>query len=93
MPKFIHDCTACKFMGTLSHIDRVCDLYYHPGTNNMLDSTIIARYGNEEPNYTSGITFAAYNPVIAIAAIRALFLGHMTLDELQAHCHLDINNL
>lgn len=47
-PKFTHDCDACTFLGTYDGID----LYFCPG-----EPTIIARYGDDGPEYSSGIVF------------------------------------
>lgn len=89
MPKFTHDCQECKFLGTISYQERTCDLYYHPATFGMQDSSLIARYGNEEQNYTSGIGFASTSPIIALAATRAMILGHMDQYELVYYCKSD----
>jgi hypothetical protein len=87
MPTYIHDCTECKFLGTVTIHDRVADLYYCNPSNQELSGTLIARYGDEGPNYSSGIGFAMTSPVLALAAVRAIVLGYMNAAELQAHCN------
>jgi len=54
-PTFIHDCKHCTFLGHISIASGVWageyDLYHHPGTA----ETVIARYGDDGPEYTSGL--------------------------------------
>ena len=58
-PKYQHDCDHCTFLGQWSGIQfdgcdhETMDLY------NCGDSTVIARFGNDGPEYTSGLCFAA----------------------------------
>ena len=49
-PRYTHDCEGCLYIG---HFGRY-DCYFCP----QGDATIIARYGNEAPEYASGIEFA-----------------------------------
>lgn len=49
MPKFKHDCTSCVYLGHFEDHD----LYYCPN-----DPTVIARFGDEGPDYGSGLPFA-----------------------------------
>jgi len=98
MPTYIHDCQDCKFLGTVTIHNSpvrctVADLYYCNPSNQELSGTLIARYGDEGPNYSSGIGFAMSNPVLALAATRAIVLGYMDTAELQAHCRPDSLNL
>lgn len=67
-PMFIHDCGACKFLGTTDLGERPADLYFHsaPGT------TVIARYSSEEDDYVSGLALVPYIKPLAVAAQRAL---------------------
>jgi hypothetical protein len=46
MPKFIHDCDTCQFLGRYQKHD----LYYCP---KCAEGTVIARYGNHGPDYRS----------------------------------------
>lgn len=49
MPKFQHDCTACIFLGHFEDHD----LYYCDR-----EPTVIARFGDDGPQYGSGLAFA-----------------------------------
>ncbi len=55
-PKFQHDCDGCKFIGRHEYDGQECDFYICGGEGDTW-RTIIARYGNEGPNYTSGGLF------------------------------------
>ena len=52
------DCTACMFLGQFTIYANgrneytTYDLYYHDGD---LEETVIARYGNDGPDYSSGL--------------------------------------
>jgi len=46
MPKYTHDCDACTFLGTFFDHD-----VYHCG--DTLSRSIVARYGNDGPEYAS----------------------------------------
>lgn len=52
-PKFTHDCNECVFLG---HEDNH-DLYWC-GESIPFNWTVIARYGDGGPDYTSGAVFA-----------------------------------
>lgn len=49
MPKFQHDCSRCVYLGHFEDHD----LYYCAG-----EPTVIARFGDEGPDYGSGLPFA-----------------------------------
>jgi len=49
-PRFTHDCDGCKFLGQ----DEAHDFYFCPSSM----PTVIARYGNDGPEYTSGLEIA-----------------------------------
>lgn len=51
-PLFEHDCTCCTFLGTFDERD----LYHHGGS---FETTLIARWSSDGPDYTSGMVFAA----------------------------------
>jgi hypothetical protein len=59
-PQFVHDCKECVFLGrfnavdenTYNHVDY--DLYFCKKGNH---TTVIARYGDKEWEYSSGIMF------------------------------------
>jgi len=93
MPTYLHDCNHCKFLGTINVDDQIADLYYCNPLKKHLSGTVIARYGNEGPNYSSGMGFAVISPVLALAATRAIVLGYMDVAELNAHCRPDSINL
>lgn len=48
--KFIHDCDNCVFLGQYEEYD----LYFCNNNN----PTVIARYGDNGEDYTSGLSFA-----------------------------------
>lgn len=51
-PKFTHDCDRCIFLGQ----DAEHDFYFCPSPSEM--HTVIARYGNDGPEYLSGLEVA-----------------------------------
>lgn len=51
-PKFTHDCDHCIYLGRfIKHDLYVCQRF------NIID-TVLARYGEEENNYISGLDYA-----------------------------------
>jgi len=52
VPRYAHDCHICTFLGVHENYD----LYYCPQGGER--PTIIARFGDDGPEYTSGMTFA-----------------------------------
>jgi hypothetical protein len=76
-PKFTHDCDHCVFLGRYfsKTWEEEVDLYVCPSDT----PTIIARYGDDGPNYGSGLTFCASSDHYAEACKRAINGGH--LDE------------
>jgi hypothetical protein len=75
-PKHKHDCESCKFLGR--HEPTNADLYYHPGSPG--GETIIARYGSEGSNYTSGWPFADGYPELQEAERLAKSAGYVEPD-------------
>ena len=67
MPQYHHSCKNCKFLGEFETFD----LYYCPQPG--LQPTVLARYGNHESAYLSGI-FAPILPLIE-AKKRAIAAG------------------
>jgi hypothetical protein len=53
-PKYTHDCTDCKFLGNYKGTHYHYDLYYCPQSGMP---TVVARYGNEGAEYSSGLGF------------------------------------
>lgn len=67
-PLFTHDCDCCSFLGSFGNHD----LYY---CGRGARETIIARYGNEGFDYTSGIVFASVDRHIGEGLKRAKAMG------------------
>lgn len=88
-PVHTHDCKSCTYLGTVppgSYSDTPCDLYVCPQGHLP---TVIARYGSEGPQYTSGILFAKDHlkanrtgHPLAIAYKRAVQYGLLTGEEI-----------
>lgn len=73
MPRYQHDCEKCKALGKFAEYDLYfceTDLGSHP--------TVIARYGDEGHEYTSGLLFADFDPAIAEAKKRAIANGYLS---------------
>ncbi len=58
--RFKHDCDKCIPLGQQG----LYDLYYHPSFSTQ---TVIARYGNEGPDYKSGIALVGIDPELTEA--------------------------
>lgn len=67
--KFTHDCTECNYLGR--HLGN--DLYHCLQGGNL--PTVLARFGNEGPDYTSGLPAVPYVPALAEAKRRAIAAG------------------
>jgi hypothetical protein len=61
--RFTHDCDNCEFLGQFNEYD----LYY---CEDAFEPTVVARYGDDGPEYTSGIHSS--NPALVEARSRAL---------------------
>lgn len=70
MPRYTHDCSQCKPLGTFGEYD----LYFCDRST----TTVIARYGNDGHEYTSGLMFADFDPAIKEAKRRAVHHGFLT---------------
>jgi hypothetical protein len=68
-PRYQHDCTACTYLGQYKEFD----LYFCPQGGNI--PTVIARYGNDGPEYQSGLVPASVLPELAEARKRAITAG------------------
>ena len=73
---YTHDCDKCIYLGDYTdyqpsqrQITAVFDLYYCPQGGGL--PTVIARYGSEGPDYTSGLAGAGVVPELAEAKKRA----------------------
>ena len=65
-PIYKHHCDVCVFLGSYQlYVDY--DLYVCKA-----GETLIARWGSEGPQYDSGLALITHDPVIAVAARRAL---------------------
>lgn len=69
---FVHDCSACTYLGEY----RGHDLYFCDECS--AGPTVIARYGSEGKQYTSGMELAAVDPLLAEARRRAIERGMLT---------------
>lgn len=76
-PSYTHDCSQCVYIGSGTYRDALHDWYKCPTTGEGW--TLVARYGNEAPQYTSGTFLSCV--VVTPLEIRALALGL----ELSAH--------
>lgn len=56
--RYTHDCGECEFLGQYKEYD----LYYCEK-----EPTVIARYGNDGPEYMSGISFVGVSEPLTIA--------------------------
>lgn len=55
-PFYIHDCTRCNFLGRYVAPEGIkYDLYHH---GSEFETTVIARFSSDGPDYTSGLCFA-----------------------------------
>lgn len=75
IPHFEHDCDRCVFLGNYSddHYAKA-DLYWcDPATG----QTVIVRYSDEHPDYSSGMVFAdkSMNAALVEAKRRAVLKG------------------
>lgn len=77
-PLFRHDCDKCDFLGRYSENNSVYDLYFCSTT-----PTVIARYGNDGAEYTSGMVFARPdgNDALYEAKLRAINKGLCNSDS------------
>ena len=64
MAFFKHDCDRCEFLGSVI-LDKKYDLYFCGSTEGEV--TVIARYGDDGPDYQSGLNFSSVIEPIAIA--------------------------
>jgi len=70
-PQFAHDCDKCQFLGRyICERYGECDLYYCD--QGAAVETVVARYGNDGPQYTSGMAFVGSVPCLTEAHRRWL---------------------
>lgn len=88
-PHFEHDCDCCVFLGSVlddTSVQRYTDLYFH---KSEFETTVIARFGSDGPQYSSGLAFAftGRSPELTLAAARAFRDGLLTpADCAKEHC-------
>lgn len=75
-----HDCDRCDFLGTwglFTHEPQVFDLYVCARDGKI--DTIIARFGNDGPEYSSGLVFkdSKYSPWLVECYKRAIAAGYI----------------
>lgn len=78
-PRYTHDCSLCTFLGMF----REYDIYVHD-TNEDGYPTIIARYGDEGPDYASGfyLNYDEVVPPISVFKVAAAMVdANRTLDH------------
>ena len=73
-PQYTHDCDSCTFLGRFDDLD----LYYCPQAGRP---TVIARCGNDGPEYTSGLPAVGQIPALTEAARRAEATGLLNADQ------------
>ena len=67
---FTHDCEACSYLGHYDSAGVHFDLYACPG-----EPTVVVRYGNDGPEYSSGLVFTDSMPALGEAYRRAVAAG------------------
>lgn len=86
-PIYTHDCSHCTFLGTVSEPDgQQYDLYHH---SSSFEDTVIARFGSEGPDYSSGagFSYSGMSPLLTIARLRAQQKGLMKYSIEQGLCY------
>lgn len=74
MPLFQHDCDECISLGEHKVGSVAADLYFC--TQGGASDTVIARYGDDGPDYCSGLEFK-HNPFLREAEKRATEQGYL----------------
>ena len=80
-PYFTHDCTRCAFLGqTVAYQGEgppvAYDLYFCIQAGGI--PTVVARYGDDGPDYTSGLGRWIMHPALVEAAMIATERGFIT---------------
>jgi len=70
-PNFVHDCDCCEFLGTFNKHD----LYFCSS-----EHTVVARYGSDGADYTSGLEFATKDGNKHLYMAKVIKIG-LILDE------------
>jgi hypothetical protein len=67
-PRYRHDCKRCRYLGSF----RAHDLYFcNTATAHFGIPTVLARYGDEEADYVSGIALCPVDPILVRALVIA----------------------
>jgi hypothetical protein len=77
-PRFAHDCQHCVFLGRFKNAFDDCDLYFcaqNASSTAHGHPTVIARFSDEGPDYSSGLPVADKVPALAEAKRRAKARG------------------
>ena len=84
-PEHDHDCLRCKYLGHVVIGNERQDLWFCSSSS---IPTLIARWGSEGSQYSSGLTFGVsdfayhdYNAPLAQALMRAVALGLISMDN------------
>jgi len=86
-PIHAHDCPECTHLGSSYTVD-----YYHcKQGDRKFSATLIARYSSEPSDYSSGMGFYNFTYHINVAGNLALDQRLTTLEELDLHCPVDVN--
>ena len=86
-PRYEHDCSSCYFLGQYEEYD----LYYCDQTF-LNFPTVIARFGDDGPDYTSGLALAT-QPPLSEAKRRAIQMGLLKQDTEVAKFDLVIEDI
>lgn len=84
-PLYQHDCTMCIYLKSAEVCQKVYDFYYCGGSDNHLSATVIARFGNDGPDYFSGVSFSTINPMLALATTVAMARNLLSYEAFKAH--------
>lgn len=82
-PQYKHNCDKCRFLGP--HED--LDLYFCLQGGGL--PTVIARYGDNEPDYKSGLHTADYDDDLGEARKRAVEAGFLASTITRADINKD----
>jgi hypothetical protein len=82
-PLYKHDCESCRYLGKYHTKETWYDLYYCGTHEKRYNNTVIGRFGNDGPDYCSGMSFAeiGHEPY-AEARRRAISFGYYNPVEL-----------
>ena len=82
-PLYKHDCGGCRYLGKYHTKETWYDLYYCGSHEKKYSNTVIGRFGDDGPDYCSGMSFAeiGHEPY-AEARRRAISFGYYNPVEL-----------